>query len=129
MPLYGVFQAGSNSDLGKNLSAVCIGDTYVLFDGTETPESGLKSVAMARATQGSGDNGITFQMVGGSEGSTVDIQSSNEDVDASYVVVMTLTADGSGNANGTDVGRSPFYRAVLGTDTSPSTMPKVIAER
>jgi hypothetical protein len=130
MPTYGTPQAGSNSSLGKNLSAVCVGDTYILFDGTETAAGGLKSVAFARATQGSGDNGITFQVIGAPAGSQVDIQSSNEDVDASYVNVETLTADSSGNANYTDTGRSPFWRAVLGSGgASPAVMPKVIAER
>ena len=130
MPLYGIRQAGSNPDMTKNLSSVCIGDTYILFDGTETPEAGLKSVAFARATQGSGDNGITFQTVGMPAGSTVIIESSNEDVDASYVAVETLAPDASGNANYTDLGRSPFWRAVLGSGgMSPSVMPKVIAER
>lgn len=131
MPLYGVFQAGSNSDLSKNLSSVCVGDTYILFDGTETPAEGMTSVAFARATQGSGDNGITFFASGMPGDCTVGIQAANEDIDANYLTLAVLTGDAAGNAAYTDTGRAPFWRAILVTfgGASPEVMPRVTVER
>jgi len=131
MALYGVFQAGSNPDMSKNLSSVCIGDTYILFDGTETPEAGLKSVAFARATQGSSDNGCTFYASGMPPDAVVSIQGSNEDIDANYVTLADITPDAAGNGAYTDVGRPPFYRAILSTwgGASPESMPRVTVER
>jgi len=132
MPVYGTPQAGSNTaNPGKNLSAVCVGDTYVLFDGTETPEVGLASVAMARATQGSGDNGTTFYASGVPSDCQVGIQGANEDIDSHYLTLTVIDgADGEVGAY-TDVGRAPFYRAILVTfgGGSPSAMPRVTVER
>ncbi len=131
MPAYGIPQAGSNRDLSKNLSAVCIGDTYVLFDGTETPVEGLKSVAFARATQGSSDNGITFFSSGIPGDMILAIQAANEDIDADYVTLAQI--DGANGATGayTDIGRAPFWRAIIltGSGASPLVMPRVTVER
>ena len=60
MPLYGIRQAGSNPDLTKNLSSVGPGTSYTLFDGTETPVDGLKSVAFALGQQGGNGGDKTF---------------------------------------------------------------------
>lgn len=131
MPLYGINQAGSNSDLSKNLTCVEIGDTYTLFDGTETSDVGTASVAFARGTTGSGDNGITFQATSMAAGYVIDVQSANQDLDAAYTTVAQLTPDASGNANYTDVGRSPFWRVKV-TDvggSSPLTCPVVNVQR
>ena len=132
MPTYGTPQAGSNTtNLGKNLSAVCIGDTYVLFDGTETPEQGLTSVAMARATQGSSDNGISFFFSGIPGDMVCGIQAANEDIDADYLTLAHI--DGANGPTGayTDIGRAPFWRSIIitGSDASPAVMPRCTVER
>ncbi len=133
MPLYGIPQAGSNPDLSKNLSDVTVGTSYVLLDGTEdiaaeTPAS----VAFARGTQGSSDNGMTFFASGMGAGGSVNVQAANEDVDALYANVNTIVDDGSGNGVGgtTDVGRAAFYRVVpVGGDSSPATGVRVRVQR
>lgn len=133
MPLYGVFQAGSNPDLSKNLSDVTVGTSYVLLDGTEDiAAEAPASVAFARGTQGSTDAGMTFYASGLGAGGSVNIQGSNEDVDALYANVNTIVDDGSGNGTGgtTDAGRSAFYRAVpVGGDSSPATGVRVRVQR
>jgi hypothetical protein len=132
MPLYGTPQAGSNTtDLGKNLSAICVGDTYVLFDGTETPEEGETSIAMARATQGSSDNGISF-FAGGIPGDMIlGIQAANQDIDADYVTLAQMDGANGPTAAYTDIGRAPFWRAIIlvGSSASPAVMPRVTVER
>ena len=131
MPLYGIRQAGSNPDATKNLSDVAPGASYTLFDGTETPVLGMKSVAFARGAQGSGDNGITFDAAGMPSDMTIDVQVSNDDVDAHYTTVATLAASTSpdtGNTAYTDVGRSAFYRLYVSAYTT-GTMPTVKAQR
>jgi len=132
MPLYGVFQAGSNSDLSKNLSDVQPGQSYVLLDGTEDFSEISKSVAFARGTQGSTDAGMSFYATGIPSGGQVNIEGANEDVDASYAIVNTIVDDGSGSGAGgtTDAGRSAFYRvAPIDGDSSPSTGVKVRVQR
>ncbi len=131
MPLYGVYQAGSNPDLGKNLSAVCVGDTYVLFDGTEEAEEGLKSVAFARATQGSSDNGISFFASSIPGDAVVAIQAANEDIDDEYVTLAQMSGTNGETAAYTDIGRAPFWRAILleWGGGSPDVMPRVTVER
>ena len=132
MPLYGAFQAGSNPDLSKNLSSVEPGRFYVLLDGTEaiTAETPA-SVAFARGMMGSTDAGMTFQ-ASGLNGGSVNVQGSNEDVDALYANVNTIVDDGTGNGTGltTDAGRSAFYRvAPVGADSSPETGVRVTVQR
>jgi hypothetical protein len=130
MPLYGVFQAGSNPDLSKNLSDVQPGQSYVLLDGTEdiaaeTPAS----VAFARGTQGSDDNGISFFASGGTPGSQVSIQAAAEDEDQFYTEVNSISLDANGNGAATDVGRAAFYRVAPTESSSPVTGIRVIAQR
>jgi hypothetical protein len=119
MPLYGVFQAGSNSDLSKNLSDVCPGQSYTLLDGTEDFGEVAASVAFARGTQGSGDNGCSFFASGGSEGDTVGIQAAAVDEDQFYTEVGSISLDANGNGAATDVGRAAFYRVTSGLSGSP----------
>jgi len=128
MPLYGVPQAGSNPDLTKNLSSVGPGASYKLFDGTETPSSGLKSVAFALGEQGGNGGDKTFWCSGMTAGSVINIEAANEDVDAQYSSISgDLTPDANGNVGYADDGESAFYRAVLTTSTG--AMPKVIVQR
>lgn len=130
MPTYGIPQSGYSATSGLNLTSVVPGDSFTLFDGTETPASGLKSVAFSRGySPGASDNGISFDCSGMPSGSVIDIQAANQDLDASYSSVSGgLTPDANGNATYTDVGRSAFYRAVLTTYTT-GAMSKVIAQR
>lgn len=130
MPLYGVAQSGYSATSGLNLTSIVPGDSYTLFDGTETPASGLKSVAFSRGpAPGGADNGISFDISGMPSGSVIDIQAANQDVDGSYSSVSgSLTPDASGHATYTDVGRSAFYRAVLTTYTT-GAMSVVKAQR
>jgi hypothetical protein len=119
MPLYGVFQAGSNPDLSKNLSDVCPGQSYTLLDGTEDFGEVTASVAFARGTQGSGDNGVSFFASGGSEGDNVSIQAAAVDEDQFYTEVGSISLDANGNGAATDVGRAAFYRVTSGLSGSP----------
>lgn len=132
MPSYGVAQVGYNGppNQGLNLTSIVPGDSYTLFDGTETPVQGLASVAFSRGPSPSGaDNGISFFVTGLKSDETVDIQASNTDLDADYYSVSgSLTPDTNGNAAYTDVGRAAFYRAILSTWVS-GTMPVVKATR
>jgi hypothetical protein len=133
MPLYGVFQAGSNPDLSKNLSDVQPGTSYVLLDGTESIAAETPaSVAFARGTQGSNDGGMSFYATGIPSGGSVNIEGANEDIDASYAIVNTIVDDGSGSGAGgtTELGRAAFYRVVpVGADASPATAVKVRVQR
>lgn len=130
MPAYGVAQSGYNANSAKNLTSLQPGDPgMTLWDGIETPTTGVKSVAFSRGPAvGGGDNGTSFDFTGVVAGTTVDVQVANEDVDASYSTVSGgLTPDAGGNCNYTDIGRSAFYRAVL--TVGNGTMPKCIAKR
>lgn len=120
MPLYGVPQAGSNSDLSKNLSDVQPGTSYVLLDGTEDFSEIFASVAFARGTQGSTDAGMSFSASGIPPGGSVDIQVANEDDDSLYTTVNSIVPDVNGNGSALDLGRSAFYRvAPIDSDSSP----------
>lgn len=126
--LYGTPQAGSNtSGAAYNLTALCPGDKITLFDGTETPGASVKSVAFSRAQTASGDNGTTFFIQFGSAPTAlVLIQSAFADVEADYQTVWSST--NTQQDAYTDVGRAPFYRAVLST-YSAGGMPVVTATR
>jgi len=130
--LYGVAQAGYNAppDQGKNLTALIPGDSYTLFDGTETPSNGLASVAIVRGTApGFTDAGITFYVTGGpAVSTTIDIQGSNIDADADYYTLATITPNASGNGAYTDQGRAAFYRAKISAYSS-GAMPIVNVQR
>ena len=132
MPSYGTPQAGYNGppDQGLNIRAVYPGDSYTLFDGTETGAEGLKSVSFARAMSPSSDDAGCSFFVSGMEATTeVDIQGANEDLDGSYTTLNTITADAGGNGSYTDVGRAQFYRAVLSTYGGGDDMPVVTVQR
>jgi hypothetical protein len=129
MPLYGVFQAGSNSDLSKNLSDVCPGQSYVFLDGTEDLAEVSASVAAARGTQGSSDNGGSFFASGGVAGGQVSIEGANEDVDAYYTEINSISLDANGNGAATDVGRGAFLRVAPTLSGSPETGVRVIWQR
>ncbi len=130
MPLYGVPQAGSNSDLSKNLTDVQPGTSYVLLDGTEDiSEETPASVAFARGTQGSTDGGMNFSASGGVPDTTIDIQVANEDEDEFYTTVNSIVLDASGNGSSLDLGRSAFYRVVPGGVGSPVTGVRVRVQR
>ncbi len=118
MPTYGTPQAGSNS-LGAafNLTSLVPGDKFTLFDGTETAASGLKSVAISRGYSPTGSNTMTFYVSGAPAGTTVDIQGANEDVDASYLTLSTITPV-SGNGAYSDDGTAQYLRATLSAYTS-----------
>lgn len=129
MPVYDTPQSGSNSDLGLNLTCVIPGDSYTLFDGTETPAENLASVAFARGPSPSmNDAGCTFYMSGCPADCAVDIQGANEDLDTSYVTLLTLSPDANGNDGQTDTGRAQFYRALISAYSS-GDMPVVTVQR
>jgi hypothetical protein len=134
MPVYGVAQAGYNPapNQGLNLASLEPGESIVLFSGAETPSTGLKSVAFARGySAGVADNGITFDATGMPSDMTIDVQVANNDIDAQYTSVATLSASttpDTGNAAYTDTGRSAFYRLYVSAYTA-GTMPKVKAQR
>jgi hypothetical protein len=122
MPVYG------SAQVGGVLTTVIPGDFYTLFNGTETPASSLKSVAFERGPSPSGDDaGSTFQVVfPGTTVSTLQIQASNVDVDADYVMVFSSANTTIGNY--TDTARWRYYRAVLTAYTSGG-MPVVTVKR
>ncbi len=106
----------------------------VLFDGTETPASGLASIAFARGTQGSQDGGSTFTIIGMPTGMTVDVQvcsppdggfASVAAMDAAFSTVNTAAPT---DAPYTDVGRSTFYRYKISAYTT-GAMPVGVVQR
>jgi len=133
MPEYDVPQAGSNrTNPGKNVTCLDVGQSYVMFDGTETPAVGLASVAFARGTQGSVDGGVTFNMSGDDGDAAIDVQVASINEDANFTTVATLTPSAgspdTGNAAYTDLGRSAFYRLYMSA-YSGGAMPVVVAQR
>ena len=130
MPLYGIRQSGSNPDATKNLSDVAPGTSYVLLDGTEDFSEVFTSVAFARGTQGSDDAGMSFSASGIPSGGSVSIQAANEDTDALYTEVNSITPDANGNGSALDIGRSAFYRVEpLNSDSSPTAGVRVRVQR
>ncbi len=129
MPVYGVAQVGNNPVPGLNLTSIIPGDSYTLFDGTETPAQGLASVAFSRGySPGVSDNGVTFYVTGLPASATVDIQGSDTDIDGDYTQLWQISPDTNGNGAYTDVGRPAFYRALLSTYSS-GAMPVCKAQR
>lgn len=129
--LYGTAQAGFNGppNQGLNLTSIIPGDSYTLFDGTEPPGVNRTSVAVNRGTApGFVDNGITFYITGAPNGTTVDIQGSNIDLDGDYLTLATITPNASGNGAYTDVGRAAFYRVKISAYVS-GAMPVVTTQR
>lgn len=113
-----------------------VGRSFTMFDGTEIPSVGLKSIAFARGAQGSDDGGTTFDVAGMPVGMTIDVQVTNTPVgpaqDASFTSVQTLVRSGgspdSGNSAYTDIGRSAFYRLYVSAYIS-GAMPVAVAQR
>lgn len=131
MPLYGVPQAGWNLSPFQGLNLTCIipGDSFTLFDGTETPSAGLKSVAVNRGISPSyTDTGLTVYVAGAPSGCTVAVEGSNIDKDGDYFSISTISPDANGNGAYTDTGRAAFYRVVLATYTG-GAMPVVTIQR
>lgn len=129
--LYGTPQSGFNPapDAGLNLTCLVPGDHLTLFDGTETPVQGIKSVAFSRGySPGASDNGTTFTVYGMPSTATIDVQVSNDDVDGHYVTVNTISPDANGNGFYTDIGRAAFYRVTLSAYAS-GAMPVVKVKR
>jgi hypothetical protein len=120
MPVYGVAQAGGV------LTAVYPGESFKLFDGTETAALNLKSIAFNRAP----GNMMSAQQVftatfPSAPTATVSIQGSNDDVDAHYQTLGQITTQ---TGNYADYGEFKFYRAQL-TVYSAGGMPTVIVQR
>ena len=117
----------------RNPKCLDVGQSMQLFDGTETPAVGLKSVAFARGTKGSNDAGTTFG--NGSPvpaGMAIDVQIAQVNADANFETIATLAPSGgspdSGNVAYTDVGRSAFYRYYVSAYSS-GAMPIMVAQR
>ncbi len=120
MPLYKAGHYGPTA---------CIpGDTLVMFDGTETPGADVKSIALSRATGPTlVPAGIVFTVdFGSAPTAVVLIEAANEDTEAKYQVLDTITD--TQHAYYDDQGNFAFYRAVLST-YSAGGMPQVVAQR
>lgn len=103
------------------------GQQLVLFDGTESPASGVKSIAFERApTHDSLPSPMVFTVVFPSAPTaTLQIQASNDDVDANYQVVQPISTQ---QGYYSDQGQFRYYRLDLSAYTSGG-MPKVICQR
>ena len=124
MSVYGITQAGGV------LTAVYPGEKFTLFDGTESPASGTKSVAFNRAPGNGQTNGQVFTVTFASSATaTVLVQASNDDVEAHYQTVATLAFAGVTTPGYyADSGEFKFYRANLSAYTGGG-MPTVIVQR
>lgn len=130
MPLYGAPRSGSNTDPGKNLTAVAPGEGFTLFDGTETVALNLKSIAFVRAMSPTDeDSGSTFSVSNLAATTNVAIEGANEDIDTKYTVLDTLVPDANGNDASTDVGRLAFFRVRISAYTGGGIMPVVKVQR
>jgi len=127
MPLYGTPQAGSNPTPGLNLTSVIPGDSFTLFDGTESAANGLASVAFNRGYSPNGSNTCTFYCEGIPASCTVDIQSANDDVEADYSTLASITSSTVPPAY-TDIGTARYFRAKLSAYSS-GAMPVVKVQR
>lgn len=116
MPNYNVPQAGGV------LTALQPGDgPYYLFNA-ESPTAPQASVAFARGYSPTGNMALTFQVVDATT-AVVQIQGSNLDVAADYVVLHTSNmASGTPLDSYTDLNGFAFYRAYLVSGTGPLTV-------
>lgn len=140
MPLFGIAQSGFNPppNQGLNVTGLIPGESIVLWDGTETPASNVKSVAFARGySPSANDGGTTFNLSHMPSDMTVDVQAcsapaggfaSTSAMDAAFAFLTTISPDANGNGAYTDVGRSEFYRLRINA-FSTSQMPVAIASR
>lgn len=134
MPNYGIPQSGFNqgANQGLNLTDLIPGESFVCFDGSESPAVNLASVAFNRGLAPAfTDQGITFYMNGAPPDMVIDVQGSNIDLNGDYVTLGQLGPQASGNDAYTDVGRAAFYRVKISTASSgsPAVMPKVTVQR
>lgn len=140
MPAFGIAQSGpfGPPNQGLNVTSIVPGDNLVLFDGTETPLTGLASIAFSRGTgQGPGDGGSTFNLTGMPSDMTVDVEvcsppnggfASVAAMNSAFSSVTTMIADSGGNSSYTDLGRSQFYRLKITLYTT-GTMPVGVVQR
>ena len=103
------------------------GQQYALFDGTETPGAGVKSVVF-RPSQNNGilPSGMVFTVdFALAPTATVQVQGANTDIDANYQILSTISTQ---HGYYSDLGEFAFYRAVLST-YSAGGMPVVAVNR
>lgn len=121
MPNYGVAQAGSNDppNQGLNLTELIPGDKFTLFNA-ESPTAPQASVAFNRgpAVGTITPSPLVFTIAAAS--GTVDIQASNQDVDATYQSQNTSTS--LAHDSYSDQGIFAYYRAKLTAGTGPVTV-------
>ena len=121
MPLYSA----------TNAPQVFQGDSFALFDGTETPSAGLKSIAFERKQYGnlvptSQVFTVTFPA---SATATILVQASNDNIEAHFQTVASLAFAGvTTPAYYADDGGFRFYRVDLSAYTG-GTMPTVMVQR
>lgn len=103
------------------------GQQLVMFDSTETPSAGVKSVAFERAPNYDGHpSPMVFTVVfPNAPTATLQIQASNDDVDGNYQVVQAIATQ---QGYYSDQGQFRYYRADLSA-YSAGLMPKVIVQR
>ena len=103
------------------------GQQFVLFDGTESPAAGVKSVAFERAPNYDGHpSPMAFTVVFPSAPTaTLQIQASNDDVDGNYQVVQAISTQ---QGYYSDQGQFRFYRLDLSA-YSAGSMPTAIVQR
>jgi hypothetical protein len=124
MPLYVTPSAGNTA------RGVFPLQSFTLFDGTETPSAGVKSVAFQALPSSAPKISagqvfvVTFPS---SPTATVQIQASNDDVDGHYQT-LTTTVTATQNSYYADYGEFKFYRAVINAYASGG-MPIVTVQR
>lgn len=103
---------------------------FVHLDGTESGiESGYKSAAFERGPSHSGaDNGTTWYVSGCQNGTRIQVQGSNQNIDGTFLAIETITPDVNGNGACTDVGRARYYRCAVSSLVA-GDVPVCIAQR
>lgn len=126
--LYTDPQSGYNkgADAYLNRRSVSPGDLkYTLLDGTEA-DAELASVAIVRGPSLSQSQAYsTFFAVGLQAGESVDVQSSNTDVDADFQTIGTMASELNSPPDApyfTDSGSPKFYRVVKSGGTPVVTV-------
>jgi hypothetical protein len=109
------------------------GQQFTLFSGTETPGASVTSTAFERAANWSGNPSPQVFAINFATAPTavVQIQASNDNVDAHYMTISTVTFPLNPVVNNSwvaDYGEFRYYRAVLST-YSAGGMPVVTIQR